>query len=158
MRQQRSKVFETNSSSVHSLTIDNGGRRPNEIPLNTDGYLVIHFGSFRCSGRYTRQSDKLAYLATCLWYLTGMPTDLNLMYESHWWELLEDAARAYIPGCNGIRMLDDVRTEDLWESPPYIDHQSVPDDESDLIVDLYDEGAVIDFVWNDYVSLKCSRD
>lgn len=45
-RQIRRNVFETNSSSVHSLVISNEGREPSEFKLNKDGEIEIDFGQF----------------------------------------------------------------------------------------------------------------
>lgn len=40
----RKGVFETNSSSVHSLVISNDGREPSKFKLNKDGEIEIDFG------------------------------------------------------------------------------------------------------------------
>lgn len=160
--QKRNGVFETNSSSVHSLAINSKGRQPNKITMK-DGYLKVRFGVFGCSGRFNTQEDKLSYLATLIWYIAGgtFYNNLRSMYHCYTWELLEDAVKEYVPGCKGVRVVvdDDFNTNerDYYEAP-YIDHQSVPDNSWDTIVDFYDKDAVIDFIWNDYVSLKCSRD
>ena len=45
-RKIRKGVFETNSSSVHSLVISNEGREPSEFKLNKDGEIEIDFGQF----------------------------------------------------------------------------------------------------------------
>lgn len=155
--QKRIGVFETNSSSVHSLAINPEGRRPNEIKME-DGYLIAKFGSFGCHGYFATQSEKLSYLVTCVWYLAGMPTHVEDMYGTYTWDLLEDAAKEYVDGCKGIRVDGEISENDLYGEPPYIDHQSIPDYDTDVIVDLYDRDSVVDFIWNDYVALKCSRD
>lgn len=157
-RQIRSGVFETNSSSVHSLAINPKGRVPNKIKMD-DGYLIAKFGVFDCSGKFTTQSEKLSYLVTCIWYIAGCPDDMDDMYSTSAWDNLEDAVRKYIPECRGVRMnIDNLIRDYFDESAPYIDHQSVPDSDWDMIIDMYDEDAVIDFIWNDCVGLKCSRD
>jgi len=155
--QKRDGVFETNSSSVHSLAISPEGRKPNKIKMK-DGYLIAKFGSFSDRGYFTTQSEKLSYLVTCAWYLAGMPMHVEDMYDTYTWDLLEDAARGYVDGCKGIRVDGEISENDLYGEPPYIDHQSIPDYDTDVIVDLYDRDSVIDFIWNDYVALKCSRD
>lgn len=155
--QKRIGVFETNSSSVHSLAISPEGRKPNKIKME-DGYLIAKFGAFSDRGYFATQSEKLSYLVTCAWYLAGMPTHVEDMYDTYTWDLLEDAARAYVDGCKGIRVDGEISENDLYGEPPYIDHQSIPDYDTDVIVDLYDRDSVIDFIWNDYVALKCSRD
>ena len=161
--QKRNGVFETNSSSVHSLSFAKSGRKKNHIQMNKAGFLVANFGVFSCSGTFYTQEDKLSYLATCAWYLTGCPTDLEYMYDSYVWGTLEDAAKSYVDGCKGIRVSGFNRGKDgdeysYGEDAPYIDHQSVPNYTDDMIVDFYDRDALIDFIWNDYISLKCSRD
>ena len=157
-RQIRSSVFETNSSSVHSLTIAPNGRKRNRIHIDNEGYLAAHFGSFGCSGKFFSQSEKLSYLVTSLWYAVGCPEYLDDLYRSYAWEHLEDAVKEYVPECKGVRIRDYHYRDDDYEAAPYIDHQSVPDSEWDMIIDMYDKDAVIDFIWNDNVGLKCCRD
>lgn len=68
----RSGVFETNSSSVHSLVFSKEGLEPSVLPVDRDGKIITDFGEF---GKeyciYDAQAEKLSYLITCLYYLSG---------------------------------------------------------------------------------------
>ena len=65
MKQVRNGVFETNSSSVHAISIDSSGREPSQFQLNEHGKIEISFGSFgRESRTYYSQYNKLSYLMT----------------------------------------------------------------------------------------------
>ena len=46
MKQIRKDVFETNSSSVHTLQISKDGLEPSELKLNKDGNIEVEFGEF----------------------------------------------------------------------------------------------------------------
>ena len=46
MKQIRKNVFETNSSSVHTLQISKDGLEPSELKLNKDGNIEVEFGEF----------------------------------------------------------------------------------------------------------------
>lgn len=146
-RKIRKGVFETNSSSVHSLVISNEGREPSEFKLNKDGEIEIDFGQFGKDKRiYTSQYDKLSYLITCLYYLSGY--DISDIYDKWEFREIQDAICKYT-GATGIKI--------LGEQEPEIDHQSQPCGNIE-IVNVYDEDAVINFVFNKYVSLKTDCD
>lgn len=142
-RKIRKGVFETNSSSVHSLVISNEGREQSEFKLNKDGEIEIDFGQFGKDERiYSSQYDKLSYLITCLYYLSGY--DISDIYDKWEFEQIQDAVCKYT-GATGIKI--------LGKQEPEIDHQSQP--YGDIkIINVYDEDAVINFVFNKYVSLK----
>lgn len=143
-RKIRKGVFETNSSSVHSLVVSNEGREPSEFKLNNDGKIEIDFGQFGKDKRiYTSQYDKLSYLITCLYYLSGYD-----IYDKWEFREIQDAICKYT-GATGIKI--------LGEQEPEIDHQSQPYGNIE-IVNVYDEDAVINFVFNKYVSLKTDCD
>lgn len=146
-RKIRKGVFETNSSSVHSLVISNEGREPSEFKFNNDGEIEIDFGQFGKDERvYTSQYDKLSYLITCLYYLSGW--EINDIYDRWEFREIKDAICKYT-GATGIKI--------LGKQEPEIDHQSQPYSRIEII-DIYDEDAVINFVFNKYVSLKTDCD
>ena len=146
-RKIRNGVFETNSSSVHSLVISKEGREPSEFQLNKDGEIEIDFGQFGKDERiYFSQYDKLSYLITCLYYLAGH--DMYDIYNNWEFEQIQDAVCKYT-GATGIKI--------LGNQEPAIDHQSLPYNNIEII-NVYDEDAVINFVFNKYVSLKTDCD
>lgn len=146
-RKIRKDVFETNSSSVHSLVISNEGREPSEFKLNKHGEIEVDFGQF---GKelcyYTSQYDKLSYLITCLYYLNGL--EVEDIYEKWEFREIQDAVCKYT-GAKGIKI--------IGKEEPEIDHQSQPYSGIEII-DVYDEDAVINFIFNKYVSLKTDCD
>lgn len=146
-RKIRNHVFETNSSSVHSLVISNDGREPSDFVLNEEGKIEIDFGEFGRELRlYTSQYDKLSYLITCLYYLSGY--NVEDIYEKWEFENIENAICLYT-GATGIKILGKVE--------PYINHQSIPSYDIEII-NTYDKDAVINFVFNKNVSLKTDGD
>lgn len=146
-RKIRKGVFETNSSSVHSLVISNDGREPSKFKLNKDEEIEIDFGQFGKDERiYSSQYDKLSYLITCLYYLSGY--DISDIYDKWEFEQIQDAVCKYT-GATGIKI--------LGKQEPEIDHRSQPYGNIE-IVNVYDEDAVINFVFNKYVSLKTDCD
>lgn len=143
----RKGVFETNSSSVHSLVIANDGREPSEFKLNKNGEIEIDFGEFgKDYFLYTSQYDKLSYLITCLYYLSGY--DIEDIYDRSEFTEISDAVCRYT-GATGIKILGEIE--------PSIDHQSIPYDSIEII-DAYDEDQIINFIFNKYVSLKTDCD
>lgn len=162
MRQIRNHVFETNSSSVHTISISNEGLEPSKLRMNKDGKVVVPFGSFgKEYGIYNSQEEKLSYLMTqCLytycqyagtWVDEIDDDDIKAFYENYEFECVQDAIIAYVPDCTGIVI-------EKPYSAAYIDHQSVPELSSDFICCIYSEQDVQKFVFNKYVSLKTDCD
>lgn len=145
----RKNTFETNSSSTHSLCIAKSGRTKSKFRLNKDGKIVVHLGEF---GKnyciYDSQHDKLSYLMTCLYYLNGY--EVENIYDDWTFKYIEEVICEYA-NAKGIKILVDKNIE------PYIDHQSVPDSHIEII-NTYDKDSIIDFVFNEYVSLKTDWD
>ena len=143
----RKCVFETNSSSVHSLVISNDGREQSEFELNEDGEIEVDFGQFGSDLHlYVSQYDKLSYLMTCLYYLAGY--DAGAVYDRWEFREIQNAVCKYT-GAAGIKI--------LGEEEPAIDHQSQPHYEINL-VNIYDEDAVINFIFNKHIALKTDCD
>lgn len=123
-RTLRSSMFETNSSSVHSIVYHNLLLdSPNLRTKN--GYTIAEFGNFgKNIENYFEQSEKLSYLVSLVWY--AVPCyDLNEMYDDWYWKQLEKAICEY-NGTKGIRIGNK-------NAEPYIDHQSAPDSWIDFI-------------------------
>lgn len=143
----RSKVFETNSSSVHSIAISKEGREPSELKLDKEGMIKVALGSFgKDKEYYTSQYSKLSYLISCLYYISGC--NISGIYHNYEFRRIEDAVCCYT-GAKGIKILDDI--------VPDIDHQSIPDYTIEII-DTRDEDAIINFIFNKYVALKTDCD
>lgn len=146
-RKIRNHVFETNSSSVHSLVISNDGREPSNFKLNREGKIEVDFGDFGKELRvYTSQYDKLSYLITCLYYLSGF--EIEDIYDKYEFKIIENAICSYT-GANRLKI--------LGKNTPSIDHQSQPYSSIDII-NAYNEDEIINFVFNKYISLKTDCD
>ena len=147
-KQIRRGCFETNSSSQHSLSISKEGLEPSKFKLNRNGKIEVDFGEF--GKRYEifdTQYEKLSYLMTCLWYLSG-GFNVEDIYNNYEFRRIERVVCDYA-GATGIEI--------LGEMEPKIDHQSVPEYEIEII-NSWDEDAVINIVNNNYVRLKTDCD
>ena len=145
MKQIRKDVFETNSSSVHTLQISNDGLEPSELKLNKDGNIEVEFGEFEKDYRiYNTQYEKLQYLISFIAYNYGYYYDLDELYENYDFITVRDAVCEYT-GANDIVI--------VGEAQPYIDHQSA----DDCVIRLYKD-EIINFVFNKFITLKTDRD
>ena len=71
MINRRSNVFETNSSSVHTITLE--GHNVNDLVVEKDGYIHIslpYYGKELMS--YNNSYDKLCYAILLVCYTTGL--------------------------------------------------------------------------------------
>ena len=143
----RKNVFESNSSSVHTLVISKQGREPSKFIPDEDGYIHVDYG---CFGRnyqiYDSQYEKLSYLVTLCAYCANLYGQTKDTYQ---FECIEEAVKNYTGG-NGI-IIDE-------KEEPEIDHQSCPWDGDITFINIYDEDSVIDFVFNRYAALRTDCD
>ncbi len=144
-RRIRMRCFETNSSSVHSVVYSKNDLMPSELKIGKDGYIHMEYGEFDSSeAEYYDQYTKLQYLLTAAYYLDS-EWDTGCNYE---FKRIEDAIKEYT-GAKGIV---------ISEYPePYIDHQSVPYGENEL-VNTWREDDVINFVFNKSIGLRTDCD
>lgn len=146
-RNIRQGVFETNSSSLHTLVISREGREASKFKLNKQGEIEVDFGQFGKEEHiYTSQYDKLSYLITCLYYLSGYT--LENIYDNAEFQVMQDVICKYA-GATRIRI--------LGKQKPEIECQSIPEEKIKIIDTLVDD-TLIDFVFNKYVSLKTDMD
>lgn len=144
MRQQRTGVFETNSSSVHTVTFSREDIMPCNMKLDTDGKIHVRYGTFGTEDAiYDDQMDKLSYLITLCWYISwDDPTKCSD------YDLIEEAVIDYVPNCTGI-VIDG--------GEPDIDHQSQPYGCIEII-NTWDKREVQNFIFNPKVQLKTGCD
>lgn len=144
----RKEVFETNSSSVHSLVIASEGREPSVLPVDDEGYILADFGNFGKEYEiYNSQADKLSYLLTCVYYLTH-GWDIESVYEHYDFRHIEEAVCEYA-GARGIKI--------IGACEPELDHQSIPYGNIEII-NTWDKDEIINFVFNHYIALKTDCD
>ena len=151
MKQVRRSVFETNSSSTHSITITHGKIVNNNIRVDRDGYIHTELGEFGWEvWDYKGQAERLSYLVTML----AVKSDVTLwcyeddesrtekdivedIMKTHEFEKLSDEIGRHAR-CSGV-IID--------PSDGYIDHQSHEDyrDFQDFL-DQYNTN-VVEFVF-----------
>lgn len=155
MKNIRNNVFETNSSSVHSISVSKDGLESSKLSLDNNGYVVVGFGNFGSDLQYyNSQIDKLSYLITQCYYSNynyyndyyWCQDIYSAVEESYNFKCIEDAIKSYINDCSGIKI--------KRGTIPDIDHQS----QGKEIVDYWDDQSIINFVFNKYISLKTSCD
>lgn len=147
----RKNVFETNSSSVHSLAISTDGLEKCKLKIHKDGFIHTDYGEFgKNYNLYQSQSEKLSYLATCAYYIEDDDYDVENVNNSYFWKRISDAIVKYVPECIGVKI--------LGKEEPYIDHQSIPDYDGINFIDTYDEDEIINFIFNKNIWLKTSCD
>lgn len=158
MKKIRNKVFETNSSSVHTIVISKRGMEKPTLNMRRrkkdDGtfgkFIIGKLGEFGKDFRdYTTQDEKLSYLLT-ICYLTDGHSDLEDMVNSWAFKELEKEVCEYCK-CDGIRI--DPKTEEN----ACIDHQTM--NEYGYLDDFkYNHMDYVDFIFNSYVSLHTDCD
>lgn len=122
MRQIREGVFETNSSSTHSISFPKGAEcKMGRLPLNTRGNVEIECREFGWEVRdYTDPSSKASYAAI---YVRDWTSGKN---KKLFREVLVDVIKDQT-GCNEVEFDFDLVGPDClpYFERGYIDHQSV---------------------------------
>ena len=154
-KQTRRCVFESNSSSTHSLTVNKLGCTGT---LEVDEYenkVITQFGEFGWGyDVYNDPETKLSYLVTMLIETHRDCCTLDELYETEDFAMINEAVANYC-NCDGIIIDEDLvrcnDEEDTWcDHNGYIDHQSIMDI-GDLLADydcsveefIFDRGIVL---------------
>jgi hypothetical protein len=112
---KRNKVFETNSSSTHSISIEVGQNWDN-IELNDKGNIVLEGGEFGWEERvYTDALTKANYCA------------VDSLGDDTKQDMLKEVIKEY----TGAKEVEILASDESWDSPyySYIDHQSAGESE-----------------------------
>ena len=127
MKQIRNCVFETNSSSTHSITLKSKNKYVK--PFGVDD-LKICFGEYGWEQeQYSYPEDKLSYVLTMIQYHLNFKWDskemkndsiVNTILESKYFKWLKELVLDYT-GRNLIVSNEEVGS---WSPAGYIDHQS----------------------------------
>lgn len=159
-KQIREGVWETNSSSIHTLVISNKNMGRCHIHINKDGYVHIKLNTFygKDYKDYTSQPEKLTYIITWMFIYHGC--NLEDLYSSYMWKEFTESFCKYVnndthrtpnglkePECVGIK-IDFVAGDSPYD---FLDHQSTPygsyDDEH-CVVPLYRTEEIMNFIFN----------
>ena len=154
MKQIRRNVFETNSSSTHSISFSSKKKalEDSTLKIEDDGYIHTEFGEFGWEiENYTRQEDKLQYLITMIACMNGC----NPMWNDESF----DKFRTEITELDDFKILNEEIIKHtgcenglyIDESDGYIDHQSV--ENGSLKSYLRDWGVknCIEFIFGDVI-------
>jgi len=169
MIQIRKGVFETNSSSTHSVSISRKNNKyydPSNLNVFIDEYdnkVHVKFGEFGWEiESYNLPYEKLQYIVTMLVETEGNSiTCVDDLFETDGFKLINDAVANYC-NCDGIWIDEDMRLNSYtWNGKThyyidhngYIDHQSCEDYKTvqdfldDYCVDItqfiFDNGVVV---------------
>lgn len=172
-RQIRNNVFETNSSSTHSVSISNkNSNYYNEDCLKNyiewDNKVHVEFGEFGWEvEHYSYPYSKLQYIVTMLVETEGRNVStVDELFETDGFKLINDAVADYC-NCDGI-WIDSEMKMDSYEwgekietyisHDGYIDHQSCED--YDSVQDFLDDYGVdiTKFIFDDGVCVITDND
>lgn len=144
-KQVRRNVFETNSSSMHSLSISRQGITEHPYMPLMGNKVIVYTDEF--SWGYDEYNDpemKLSYLITMLYCLNGF--DVRAVYETEEFQKINEIVSKRC-GCEGIFI------SDKFEG--YVDHQSL--DDIDEMMKEY--GCTIEeFIFDEGITLIIDND
>ena len=173
MKQIRNGVFETNSSSTHSVSISRKNsyyynRDCLEDYIDYDNKVHVEFGEFGWEvERYSLPYEKLQYIVTMLAETEGRSiSSVHELFETDGFKLINDAVANYCK-CDGIWINSDMKmccyewngkTELYLDHDGYIDHQSHEDYKS--VQDFLDDYGVDaeQFIFDDGVCVITDND
>ena len=150
----RQHVFETNSSSVHSIVVKYDGQYRFELCCddkdNTTVVAKCHDYSNAGKGDdeyiISTQQQKLEYLISWLACKNkyGCMEDI---YDDWIYGSILNAVQQVNPDVKRIRVVDGDKAD--------FDHQTAPYSYGDCVVDLYNDHSICDFIFNDNIELHC---
>lgn len=173
MKQVRKNVFETNSSSTHSISFSSSyGKYYNPTSLNAfidyDDKVHVGFGEFGWEIEdYNLPYDKLQYIVTMLVETEGGNLScVEELFETDGFKLINNAVADYCH-CDGIWIDSDMgmdsytwdgKTHYYIEHEGYIDHQSYEDYNSvQDFLDYYDLN-ITQFIFDSGVIVHTDND
>lgn len=137
MKQIRQQVFETNSSSTHSITIAGNLQPSIFIPICWNK-IETEFGKYGWGPEtLISQHDRLSYLVTMWWELEGKNEQIESIFKTPGWKLINDSIAKYC-NCNGIYLksgnllVEDIDGEVDFRGIGYVNHQNSIDDYKDI--------------------------
>lgn len=144
-RQVRRKVFETNSSSMHSLTVEKKGIIEYLHVDDDKNKVIVNFGKFGWGyDEYTDAETKLSYLITMLAEYNSFSA--NELYDTDEFRRINDIVASRCE-CDGIIIYDSY--------DGYIDHQSV--ERIDSLMSEYD-CTIEEFIFDSGITLIIDND
>lgn len=159
----RNSIFETNSSSVHSLVFLNQKlSKPNfrELRINKDGVIKIPLRYFgRDHKIYSSQKEKLSYILTFLWCYFGENIEWFVDKDhNYYWQNIKDEIIFYINKFSPDILCTDIIPVYPKKGLVGFDHQTYPNYLDDCLVDLYNPEKVAEFIFNKNIALETNSD
>lgn len=159
----RNNIFETNSSSVHSLVFLNQKlSKPNfrELRINKDGVIKIPLRYFgRDHKIYSSQKEKLSYILTFLWCYFGENIEWFVDKDhNYYWQNIKDEIIFYINKFSPDILCTDIIPVYPKKGLVGFDHQTYPNYLDDCLVDLYYSKKVVEFIFNKNIALETNSD
>lgn len=158
-RQTRKLVFETNSSSTHSITVCKTGEYDTLNYRDLDNNVVSEFGEFGWGyEEYTDAETKLSYLLTMIIETNSYCKSVEEFYDLDDFKEVEYAVKN-ITGANGLIIESNIKPSSYnaeWNNHDgYVDHQSVED-----IHDLmnYYGCSIEEFIFDTGITLVIDND
>jgi len=107
-RQIRRNVFETNSSSMHSLTVTPNGNMDNLIVDEYENKVITEFGEFGWGyDSYCDAATKLSYLMTMIIELNRDCSSLEDFYELADFKRVSKVVSSHCH-CDGIKVVSNI--------------------------------------------------
>lgn len=157
-RRIRKSVFESNSSSTHSLSIKKRGCTENLCVDPETNKVITHFGEFGWGyDKFTDPVNKLSYLVTMLVETHEDCKSMEELCETEDFKRINDAVAEHC-NCSGIIIDEKIEYDDDeyggWlEHDGYVDHQSVMP-----IRKLFYDCSVEEFIFDPGVVLIIDND
>ena len=150
---KRQSVFETNSSSVHTVVVKYSGQYKMELERDDRNPFAVvarcmDYSEVGHDEDYiiSAQQDKFNYLVS---WVVCASNHYDELRDSWYYKSLLYALQLVDP------QIDDIVIRD--EHKAGFDHQTSPYC-GDCVVNMYDEHAICDFIFNDNITLKCNFD
>lgn len=154
----RNSVFETNSSSSHSITITDKQLEPNQMQMDEDGYIVVPLQEFSNHAVYTSQLERLALILQIVakeigvylynfWGYEKQEKAFEKIYDSEKFQDISYEIASYVGnGCKGIKL----------EGEGYLDDDGMYDciemfyllNNTDLIEFVFGSNVIVAFEYN----------
>lgn len=152
----RNQVFETNSSSVHSIVV----KETNDYKIELERSQTNPYAVVACCMDYSDVGhDETYVIATQQDKFNYLMSWLACKYEYTYYDDLKSSWE-YSYVLNALRSVDN-KIDDIIvidSNKAKFDHQTAPYNSSDCVVDLYSERAIKDFIFNDSIMLECYFD
>lgn len=138
----RDSVFETNSSSCHSIVLRKTNLDSSELKMDRHGKVHAKYGDYGNHDCLDTQQEKLDYIVTHLAYSDDWEREECI-------ENIEAYLKDYIPGCTGLVI-------DGNYGDAQLNHQLIGCLYE--VVDVWNKNSVLNFIFDNNVMLNIWRD